>query len=158
MEKISALPRQPRSWLFWRHCTRPISSQRAMLHKQWRSTRAGSHNGRPSYVRTPCPDVVVVDPARHRVHADCRSIGLFVRLACSAKCLPKPDRYLAACDVYERSRHSVDWGRVSTRHTRSSTTYDSHAEAPSVDDGRCTADSSGGTRVDPGVCPSEALH
>lgn len=129
-----------------------------MLLKQWPPRRAEFHNGRSSYVRTLCPDALVVDPARQHVHADSGRCGLFARLACLAKCLPKPHRPPSACGVYERSRHSVDWGRVFICHTRSSIAHGAHAETPSVDDGRCTAPFSGRTRFFVSVRATKAIH
>src|ERR1700680_1624080 len=100
----------------------------------------------------------MVVPARHHVRVGGDGIGLLARLAVSSKCFPEPDPRLAACSVYEWPRLSVDRSRISSGHTRSSITHDSHDEAPSVDDGCRSATSSGGARVSAGVRTPEALH
>jgi hypothetical protein len=96
--------------------------------------------------------------ARHHVAAVGHSIGLLARLDFSSKCHSDAHRRLAARIVHEWTRFSVDRGRISTRYTRSSVTYDSHDEAPSVDDGCCTANSSGCARVSVDVRVTETLH
>jgi hypothetical protein len=60
MEKISVLRKRPR-WLHsWKRCTRRIRSQHVTLLKRLRWAQARSRHGRPSHVRAPCPDAVVV--------------------------------------------------------------------------------------------------
>src|SRR5438270_8167405 len=158
MEKTSAQRRQPRLWRFWKLCTPRIRSPRAMLFKTRRSVKARFRHGRHGYVRVPCPDSVLDISACDHIDAGSCSVDLSARLARSSKCLSKPDRRLAARGVFEWPHLSVARCRLPTRHTRSSTTHGSHAEAPSVDDGRCSLDSSGGTDVYHGVRPSEILH
>ena len=129
-----------------------------MLLKRLRSVQARCRHGRPSYVRVPCPNAVVVCFARRRIHAAGHSISLFARLDPASKCFSNPHRRLASRSVYERPDVSVDCTRISTRHTRSSVAYDSHDEASSVDDGCCTANFNGDTDVSVGLRPTEALH
>ena len=129
-----------------------------MLLKPSRWAQAKSRQGRESYGRAPCPDAVVVGPTRNRIHASGHSIGVFARLDLPSKCFSNSHRRLAIGSVYEWPRRHMDCGRISTRCTRSSFSYDSHDEAPSVDDGCCSANSSGDTRVYLGVRASEALY
>src|ERR1700756_2963096 len=158
MVKTSAPPRPPRWWHFWKLCTRRIRNQHAMLLKPWCLAKARRRHGRPGYVRAQCPDSVVAISSRDHIDSGGHCVGLSARLARSSKCLPKAHRRLAAGGVHEWPRLSGDCCRVSTRHTRSSVTYDSHGEAPSADDHRCSADSGGGTRLSPCVRTSETLH
>src|ERR1700688_461169 len=158
MEKTSARRRQPRLWHFWKHCTPQIRSRHAMLLNPWRWEQARFRHDRESYGRAPCPDAVVVGPTRNHIHASDHCIGVFARLDLPSKRLSNSHRRLAAGSVYEWPRLRMDCGRISTRCTRSSFPYDSHDEAPSVDDGCRSANSSGDTRVYLGVRASEALH
>src|SRR5579871_649970 len=158
MEKTSAPPRQPLSWHFSKLCTQQIKGPRTMLLKRSHWTKARSRHGRNGYVRVQCADSVVAISARVYIDTGGRSVDLSARVARSSKGLPKPDRRLEARCVLERSRLNVACCRLSTRHIRSSIAYVSHAEAPSVNDGCRSADSSGGSHVYPGVRPSEILH
>lgn len=129
-----------------------------MLLKQWRSAPARSRHGRQSYVPALCPDDVVVGPARDHLHTGGRIVNLLARLAFSSKRFPKSDPHMAPSSVYEWARFSVDCRRVSTRHTRSPLTHNSHVETPSVDDGCCPANSGRRTHLSADMRASEALH
>jgi len=129
-----------------------------MLLKQWRSAPARSRHDRRSHVSTPCPGDVVFGPARDHLHAGGHSVNLLARLDFRSKCFPKSDPRMAPGIVYEWARFGVDCRRVSTRHTRSPLTHNSHVETPSVDDGCSPANSGWRTRVSADLRASEALH
>src|SRR5258708_13974908 len=157
MEKTSARRKLLRWGDFCKHCPRQIINPRAMLPKRCCSARARPRNDRPSHVRAPCTHAVVVAPVRHHIRVAGYSTDLLARLAFCSKCLPEPHRRLAACRIHDWTLVSVDCGRISTRHTRSSFANDSHDEAPSVDDGCGTANSSPGTRIPLGRRSTEAF-
>src|ERR1700680_1574540 len=129
-----------------------------MLLKRRRSAQARFRHGRPSHVRAPCPHAVVAAPARYHMRVGADGVGLLAWLAFASRCFPQPDPRLAPRRIYEWTLFSVGCRRVSARHPRSSLPHDSHDEAPSVDDGCCSASSSGGARVPAGVRAPEALH
>src|SRR5580658_4935234 len=158
MEKTSALRKRPHLLPFSKHYTRRIRSRHGMLLERSRWVQAGCRHGRPSYVRVPCPNAVVVCFARDHIHAGTHSISLFARLDLASKCFSNPPRRLASRSVFERPDVSVDRTRISTRHSRSSVAYDSHDEASSADDGCCTANFNGNADVSAGLRPTKALH
>ncbi len=129
-----------------------------MLLKPWCAAAARCRHGRPGYVRAPCPDSVAAISSRDHTGTGGHSRGLSARLARCSKCLPKPDRRLAAGGLPMWPCLSVDCCRISTLRTRSSVTHDSYVEAPAADDRRCSAHSSGGARLYAGVRLSEIVH
>jgi hypothetical protein len=128
-----------------------------MPPEPWCLAQARSLHARNfSYIRSTRTCTVVVDPPR-RTGAG-RGVDLLARLAFSSKRFPTPHRRLAPRRIYSGSGLSTDGSRLSARNTRSPVAHDSHDEAPAVDDGWCTATSSGGAPVPAGVRVTEALH
>src|SRR5580692_6356496 len=158
MEKTSALQKRPRLLPFWKHYTQQIRGRHAMLLDRSRSAQARCRHGRPSYVRVPCPDAVLVCFACGHLYAAGHSISLFARLDLASKCFSNPHRRLASRSVFEWPDVSVGCTRISTRPSRSSVAHDSHGEASSFDDGCCTANFNGDTDVSAGLRPTEALY
>src|ERR1700730_13590951 len=115
MKKISVRRKQLPWWHSWKHYTRQIKSQRAMLLKQRNSTEARFPNARRSYhVGSPSPSRILAALARRHLRSDYHGIVLFARLASFSTCFPKPHPHVATCCIYRWTLLSVDSGRVSS--------------------------------------------
>ena len=119
-----------------------------MLRKRWCSTPARLRPGKAWPCSSPIP-ACNLRRCCSSSPAGCwsRHWSASARLAFSSERPSSADPRLAAHSVYECTLVRVDCGRISTHYARSSVTYDSHDEAPSVDDGCCSAHSRRSTRV-----------
>jgi len=134
-------PRPRTTALWWRFSklyTRQIRNRRAMLLRAVTTERkARSRHGRHGY----CPSQIARLSGGYFCSRSHRRLWLWRGFICAVwhavrSAFPNLIAGWRLAAFFEWPRLSVACGRVSTRHIRSSTTHDSHAEAPSVDDRR----------------------